>query len=215
MSHMARTAAVLLLSQVATAPIQAAQTATPSVKIGTLAPEGTNHDLNVKRWIAYRKVANPEIVYYDSFLIAGDDLANGKINYVIVTPAHPQQKEMAKQGENKIFLEECFKGATYEMGLLTRETVQTPRSVAFMPVTAKVFDGMSYEVKISVRSNVDAGRKLVAGEVDSAVTFTSFASENPGKFKILKLIPIHDVTWQVYSTKKPTTSDIGCELSLK
>jgi len=203
-----------------------AQTGQPVMKIGTLAPEGTNHDLNTKRYIFFHKLDNAKIVHYDSFLTAANDLESGIINKIIILPAHPEYKQFVEKHVNtgNIFREECFKGPNHEMGLLKRRGWIEKDSVAFMPATKAAFDSENFKTLKTVRSNVDAGFQLMAGVTNWAYTFTSFAHRYPSQVEIVTtgamLRPGDQPAppappdplwgWQVYSTTKPTAPVTAC-----
>ncbi|MDP9607512.1 UNVERIFIED_ORG: hypothetical protein J2W38_007337 [Variovorax paradoxus] len=179
-------------------------------KIATLAPAGTNHDLNAQRYIDHYKIPDGEILYYEDFLKAAEDMKKGDVDLVFITPAHTQYKALLQANAGKIFKIDCFRGRTHEMALLSRATITNPRSVAYFATTAVYFDVNTFETRVTVGSNIEAGRRLVAGEFDSAFTFTSFVTENPGQFRIDKLIGESNVMWEMYSSKPATTSEVTC-----
>jgi len=199
----------------------------PGIKIGTLAPEGTNHDLNSKRYIVFHKLNSAKIVHYDSFLVAADDLESGKIDKIIILPAHPEYRQLVAEhvDTGKIFMEECFKGPVHGMGLLKRRGWSEKDSVAFMPVTKGAFDSENFKTLKTVRSNVDAGFQLMAGVTNWAYTFTSFAHRYPSQVEIVTEGPMPRpggspapplpvdpqlMGWQVYSTTRPGTPVTAC-----
>jgi len=219
-------ALVLLAAQLWLALPIFAQTDPSVIKIGTLAPEGTNHDLNTKRYLFFHKLKNARIVHYDSFLTAADDLEHGKIDKIIILPAHPEYKQLVAEYVNtgKIFREECFRGPNHGMGLLKRRGWIEKDSVAFMPATRAAFDSENFKTLKTVRSNVDAGFQLMAGVTNWAYTFTSFAHRYPSQVEIVtegamprpgdpppSPAPVDPLGgWQVYSTTKPAVPVTAC-----
>jgi len=226
MHHLKKFSLVLLFTQFWLALPIFAQTEPSSIKIGTLAPEGTNHDLNTKRYIFFHKLENAKIIHYDRFLAAADDLESGKIDKIIILPAHPEYKQLVAEyvDTGKIFKEECFVGGPHHrMGLLKRRGWTEKDSVAFMPATRAAFDSENFKTLKTVRSNVDAGFQLMAGVTNWAYTFTSFAHRYPSQVEIVIEAPILRpddpppsapvnplAGWQVYSTTKPPVPVSAC-----
>jgi|GEM_PF-4654417 len=187
-----------------------------AVKIGTLGPEGTNHELNTKRYIFFHQIKNAKIVYYDELLSAAADLEAGEIDKVIIHPANSQYKQIVADYDNtgRIFLEECFRGPNHRMGLLKRRGCTEKDSIAFYPSTKSGFDSENYTTLMTVRSNTDAGFQLMAGVTNWAYTFTSFAHRYSSQVEIVTEPPPDpepvQPRWQVYSTSQPSVPVTTC-----
>jgi len=181
------------------------------VKIGTLGPEGTNHELNTKRYIFFHQLKNAEIIYYDELLSAAADLEAGAIDKVIIHPANSQYKQIVAEYDNtgRLFLEECFRGPNHRMGGWSEKD-----SIAFYPSTKGGFDSENYTTLMTVRSNTDAGFQLMAGVTNWAYTFTSFAHRYASQVEIVTEAPPDpepiQPRWQVYSTSQPTVPVTAC-----
>jgi len=190
-----------------------------TVKIGTLGPEGTNHELNTKRYIFFHQLKNAEIIYYDELLSAAADLEAGEIDKVIILPANSQYKPIITEyfDTGRIFRDECFIGPNHGMGLLKRRGWSEKDSIAFYPSTKGFFDSENYATLMTVRSNTDAGFQLMAGVTNWAYTFTSFAQRYPSQVEIVSVMPTPPLPddplargWHVYSTTPSTVPVTEC-----
>lgn len=168
------------------------------MKIATLGPVGSNHDINTRRYIQFHGLDGAEIIYIEDFFEALEMMRRGEVDFTIQVCAHHHVAETIERYFNEIFLVDCFIGRTRPMGLLTRADVAEPRSVGFILPTAGYFDPSRWPVQIHTLSNSDTERRLLAGEFDSGFTALQVARDHPGRFRIEREIGEVDVVWLVY-----------------
>ena len=178
------------------------------LKIATLGPSGSNHDLNTRRYVEFHKLAGTEIVFIEDFIEALEMMRRGEVDLMIQVCAHHQVAATIEAYHREIFIVDCFVGRTRPMGLLTRAEVETPKSVGYILPTAGYFEPSSFDVQVHTISNSDTARRLLAGEFDSGFTALEVAYENPGRFRIDKEIGEVDVVWLVYGKTRINTGPL-------
>lgn len=175
------------------------------MKIATLGPAGSNHDLNTKRYVDFHEIRNVEIVYLDDFFKGLEMMRAGEVDLMIQVCAHHHVAEVIEQHYKEIFLVDCFIGRTRAMGVVSRTDVEEPRSVGYIPPTAGYFTPSDWPVQIHTLSNSDTARRLLAGELDSGFTALEIVESHPERFKVVKEIGEVDVVWMVYGRTRVNT----------
>jgi hypothetical protein len=175
------------------------------LKIATLGPAGTNHDLNTRRYIEFHGLVGAEVVFIDDFLEGVDMMRRREVDLMIQVCAHHRVADTIEAHHKEVFLIDCFIGRTHPMGLLTRAEVESPVSVGYIPPTAGYFDPSRFPTQVHTLSNTDTARRLLAGEFDSGFTSLDIARDHPGRFRIDKEIGEVDVVWLVYGTTRVNT----------
>ena len=150
------------------------------MKIATLGPAGTNHDLNTRRYIEFHGLVGAEVVFIDDFLEGVDMMRRREVDLMIQVCAHHRVADTIEAHHKEVFLIDCFIGRTHPMGLLTRAEVESPMSVGYIPPTAGYFDPSRFPTQVHTLSNADTARRLLAGEFDSGFTSLDVARDNPG-----------------------------------
>ena len=178
------------------------------MKIATLGPAGSNHDLNTRRYIEFHELKKAEIIYVEDFFKGLEMMRRDEVDLMIQVCAHHHVADVIERHYKEIFLVDSYIGKTKAMGLLTRAEVSEPRSVGYIPPTAGYFNPSSWESQVHTLSNSDTARRLLAGEFDSGFTALEVAEQNPGRFRIDKEIGEVDVVWLVYGRTRTNTNKI-------
>lgn len=175
------------------------------MKIATLGPAGSNHDLNTRRYIEFHALRDAEVVFIDDFIEGVERMRRGEADLMIQVCAHHHVAQTIEVHHTEVFLVDCFIGRTHAMGLLTRAEVETPRSVGYILPTAGYFEPSRFDTQVHTLSNSDTARRLLAGEFDSGFTSLDVARDHPGRFRVDKEIGEVDVVWLVYATTRVNT----------
>ncbi len=178
------------------------------MKFATLGPEGTNHDINTRRYIEFHGLENSSIIYLESFFDGLDMMRRGDVDFMVQVAAHHHVADVVEKFYEEIFVVDCFVGRTKRMGLVTRTDVDNPQSVGYVLPTAGYFTPKDWPVQVHTLSNADTRKRLLSGELDSGFTALEIVDEFPGRFKILKEIGEVDNAWLVYGRNRTNTGQI-------
>lgn len=173
------------------------------IRIATLGPQGTNHEMVTRRYMAFHGIDNFEIEFVSSFLDAVARMQEGQIDLILQCAVHPATAETMGAAFHEIFVSDCFIADSQELGVLTRQDVGTPKSIGLlMPSTSDYTDLSRWEEHVNVPSLPIIFDKLMAGEVDSGLIYTSYAKKHPDKLRVDEVIGSPDDVWIVYSRKR-------------
>lgn len=175
------------------------------MKIATLGPAGSNHDVNTRRYIEFHGIRNAEIVYLEDFFIGLDLMRQGEADLMVQVCAHHHVAEVIERHYKEIFLVDCFIGRTRPMGVISRIDVDVARTVGYIPPTAGYFNPSDWPEQVHTLSNSDTERRLLAGELDAGFTSLEIAQRYPERFRVTQEIGEVDVVWMVYGKTRVNT----------
>lgn len=167
----------------------------------TLGPAGTNHDLNTRRYIEFHGL-DARVEFVTSFFDGLRAMKEGRVDFMIQVCAHPDVALVIEHDYKEVFLVDSFIGTTKAMGVLTRSEIERPQSIGYMVATRGYFDPSAWPTRKEIVSNAAVAQGLLAGDFDSGFTALELAEQNPGRFRIDKVIGEVDVVWLVYGRQR-------------
>jgi len=170
---------------------------TPFV-FATLGPEGSNHEINVRRYLAFRGLSHARVDCLPDFDLAFEHLLDGRADFVVQACLHPQVGACIGRHHPRCRLVDCFLGPTAPMGVLTHAQQEAPRTLGLMPSTRVYFDASRWPTQVELSSGPEVARLLLAGDIDSGFTDLSLADRHPGLFRIELDVGAVDMAWLVY-----------------
>ena len=93
------------------------------LKVATLGPSGTNHELVTRRYMAFHSVEDFSIVLVGDFAKAAELLRIGAVDVIIQCAVHPQTPETLGANFAEFYAADCFIADSRELGILTRKDV--------------------------------------------------------------------------------------------
>lgn len=173
------------------------------IRIATLGPAGTNHEMVTCRYMHFHDLADFEITLVDDFSEAVQMLRGGEVDLIVQCAVHPAASETMGAAFHEVFVVDCFIADSQELGILTRRDVEKPRSLGLlMPSTADYTDVSRWEEHRNIPSLPIIFDKLMAGEIDSGLVYTSYAEKQPDVLRVDEVIGSPDDVWIVYAKKR-------------
>lgn len=142
--------------------------------LGTLGPEGSNHALIARGYLAERSATLALYPDFDAVLAA---VAKGHAQAVLICAAHAACARVVGHGQFRLglTLADCFLAESCRLAILTRADVAVPRSIAVQPATEGYADLSAWAEVIHVPTIVAAAEGLAAGRWHSALTAPELA----------------------------------------
>ena len=169
------------------------------LRVATLGPAGTNHELVTKRYLAFHDVADYEVVLVDSFAQGISSLKSGEVEYLVQCAVHPDTPATLGGNFKDIFAVDSFISASKPLAIVTRREVSEPRSIGvLLPANERYTDLSQFERKISYPSLPIIFAKLLQGEFDSALVYKEYADKHPDAVRVDEVIGSPDDVWVVY-----------------
>ena len=89
------------------------------LKIATLGPSGTNHELVTHRYMDFHGVTDYAVSLVDDFGEAADMLSSGAVDLIVQCAVHPQTPETLGANLGAFYAADCFIADSRELGVLT------------------------------------------------------------------------------------------------
>ncbi|CAM4428748.1 hypothetical protein [Bordetella pseudohinzii] len=171
----------------------------PTVRIATLGPRGTNHEMVCKRYMEFHDVKSYEINFVVSFREAIAMLRARSIDYILQCAVHPETPQTLGENFRDVFAIDSFISDSQELAILTRLDVTVPKTIgALLPANEGYCDLTRWETKVSMKSLPLIFESLLAGEIDSGLVYRTYADKHPDKVRVEEVIGSPDDVWIVY-----------------
>jgi hypothetical protein len=181
------------------------------LRIATLGPSGTNHELVTKRYLEFHGAGASEVVLSETFEDAIQSLKSGNVDYVIQCAVHPHTPSTLGGNFKDVFAVDCFISASKPLAIVTRRDVSKPRSIGVLLPANELYTDLSrWESKISYPSLPTIFAKLLQGEFDSALVYKEYADQHPKEVRVDEVIGSPDDVWIVYGRTRIAGSGILC-----
>jgi hypothetical protein len=173
-----------------------------SLQLVTLGPAGTCHERAVRRYLEFQGIDDFEISFIGDFLEGLEQIRGRDDAFLIQCSAHPKVHEVTERYWREVFVVDTFIYPTKHLVLLTRQEVESPRSLGIVPATKGYVDLSQWEEIIDVVSKPVVGEELLAGRYDSGLTHMEHFEEHEEELRLDIDIGEIDTTWLVYGTRK-------------
>ncbi len=188
-------------------PAATARRATPRLRVATLGPAGTNHELVAHRYLARLGVRRYEVVLIATFDDAVTNLRAGAIDFILQCAVHPATPSTLGANFRDIFAIDSFISDSRELAVLTRRDVANPESIGvLLPANEKYVDLSRWKSRVSVPSLPLIFERLLAGEFDSGLVYRDYADQHPDQVRVDEVIGSPDDVWIVYGRERVATN---------
>jgi hypothetical protein len=166
----------------------------------TLGPAGTNHEFVTGKYLEYRGIKNAQIKLIDDFLVGLAMINNGKADYMIQVAVHPECANVVATAhfEYGIHVIDTFISPSKELGIVTRRSIKTPKTLALQPATIKYIDVKKWEQLVYVNSIMHIPEGLLNGKYDSGLTTLEAAEKHKDQLRVDIQVGTVDDPWLVY-----------------
>lgn len=176
------------------------------MRIATLGPAGSNHELVAGRYLKGLAMASGDVVLKATFEEAFEALLAGNVDRVLQCSAHPEHGHCVGRYMHRLFPVDAFIAGSKPLAILARADVDVPKTLALQPATRYYTDLSSYPKLIEEPSIVNVAEGLLAGKYDAGICAMEFQARYPQQLRVLTpLGPALD-TWVVFGpTPLPAT----------
>lgn len=166
----------------------------------TLGPDGTNHELVARRYLALHQLHHAHLVLIDNFFDGLKLIDNGSADYMIQTAVHPDCTNLVADAHFKlgIHIVDTFISPSKALAILTQSDISRPRSLALQPATQRYTDTTSWQTVIPVPTISQIAAGLLERDYDSGLAALEVHDANPGRFRIDRIIGTVDDPWLVF-----------------
>ena len=136
-----------------------------NLRFVTLGPAGTNHDLVTRRYLAFHKLDDAEVVLIDDFFEGLAMMAGGRADFMVQVAVHPDCADVVSKAhfDHRIRIIDTFISPSRELAVLTRAEVARPRTLALQPATRGYADISAWPDHVPVSSIMRIAEGLLEG----------------------------------------------------
>jgi len=173
------------------------------VRIATLGPSGTNHELVTRRYLKYQGIEKFEIRLVSSFTDAIEMIQVGEVDFILQCAVHPETPQTLGENFRSVFAIDCFITDSRELAVLTRRDVQAPQSIGvLLPANEKYTDLSRWPKVVHHRSIPLIQDALLAGDIDSGLVYSALADKHSDLLRVDEVIGSPDDVWIVYGRSR-------------
>ncbi|MGO3861819.1 MAG: hypothetical protein ACTJIA_07975 [Halomonas sp.] len=105
------------------------------MRIATLGPSGSNHELIAKRYLQIRGSGEGSIELFSQFEDVFQALIAGQVSHVLQCTAHATHSDCVGRYMHRAYPVDTFIAGSKPLALLAQRTVAQPTQVALQPAT--------------------------------------------------------------------------------
>ena len=166
----------------------------------TLGPEGTNHALVARRYMAFHGLAAARLLLVEDFRAGLAALAEGSADYLIQAAAHPDASGLIGEAHFRhgVGVVDTFISPSRPLALLTRRDADGRGVLALQPATRSYIDTSPWRRVVAAPTIQAVAEGLLEGRYDSGLTAASLAEEHPDRFAVELALGTIDDPWIVF-----------------
>lgn len=179
------------------------------LRFATLGPEGTNHALVTRRYLAFHGIdGRADIALFAGFPAAFAAMAAGEVDHVVMCAVHPDTTAMVALHWRLAPIVDTFVAPGMPLAVLTRTDVAQPRSLGHQPATLHYVDAARWEEHVPEPTIVAVAQGLLAGRYDSGIATLAFGESQAGSLRVDEIIGAPDDAWLVFGRERTCTGDL-------
>ncbi|WP_151703826.1 hypothetical protein [Nitrincola alkalilacustris] len=172
------------------------------MRIATLGPAGSNHELVLTRYIQRKQLLQAEILLISHFEDAFQDLISGRIDYLLQCTAHPSHGECVGRFMHRAFPIDCFIDESKPLALLARTDTPHPQRLGLQPATRHYTDLSEFSTQIDLPSIVTVAEQLLSGEIEAGICAEEVLQQHPDQLRLLKPLGAALDVWVLFGRHK-------------
>lgn len=176
----------------------------------TLGPQGTNHEMITRRYLAFRGIKTAKIQLVDDFRDGLKMMAGDQADFMVQVAVHPDCADIVASAhfEYGLHVVDTFISPSKELAILTRKEIDRPKSLALQPATRSYADLTGWDELIPVSSIMRVAEGLMSGQYDSGLTALDVAEKHPDRFRIDVRIGTVDDPWIVFGKRRVSQGEL-------
>lgn len=170
------------------------------MRIATLGPSGSNHELIAKRYLQIRGSGEGSIELFSQFEDVFQALIAGQVSHVLQCTAHATHSDCVGRYMHRAYPVDTFIAGSKPLALLAQRTVAQPTQVALQPATRYYTDLTGYMEIIEVPTIVAVAEGLLRGHFEAGICAQEVLAQAPEQLRLVQpLGPALD-TWVMFAT---------------
>ncbi|WP_417616900.1 hypothetical protein [Oceanisphaera sp.] len=170
------------------------------MKIATLGPSGSNHEMIARRYLEMRCSGEGSLVLFTEFDEAFQALMSGQVSHVLQCSAHATHGDCVGRYMHRAYPVDTFIAGSKPLALVAQRAIARPTQVAIQPATRYYTDLTEYKT-IDVPTIVAVADGLLAGRFEAGICAEEVIEQAPEQLRLLQSLGPALDTWVMFATQ--------------
>lgn len=182
------------------------------MRIATLGPSGSNHELIAKRYLQMRCSDEGSIELFSQFEDAFQALIAGQVSHLLQCTAHATHSDCVGRYMHRAYPVDTFIAGSKPLALLAQRTIAQPTQVALQPATRYYTDLTGYMEIIEAPTIVAVAEGLLSGHFEAGICAEEVLALAPEQLRMVQSLGPALDTWVMFATTPlPAASPLRLE----
>lgn len=178
------------------------------MRIATLGPSGSNHELIAKRYLKVRYLNEGSVALFTQFEEAFQALITGQVSHVLQCTAHASHSDCVGRYMHRAYPVDTFIAGSKPLALIAQRAIAQPTQVALQPATRYYTDLTAYNT-LDVPTIVAVAEGLLAGRFEAGVCAEEVIAQAPEQLRLIQSLGPALDTWVMFARQPlPTSSPL-------
>lgn len=170
------------------------------MRIATLGPSGSNHELIAKRYLQMRCSDEGSIELFSQFEDAFQALIAGQVSHLLQCTAHATHSDCVGRYMHRAYPVDTFIAGSKPLALLAQRTIAQPTQVALQPATRYYTDLTDYMEIIEAPTIVAVAEGLLMGHFEAGICAEEVLAQAPEQLRMVQSLGPALDTWVMFAT---------------
>ena len=184
------------------------------MRIATLGPSGSNHELIAKRYLKMRCSDAGSVALFTQFEDAFQALVAGQVSHLLQCTAHASHSDCVGRYMHRAYPVDVFIAGSKPLALIAQRAIAQPTQVALQPATRHYTDLTQYKI-IDAPTIVAVAEGLLAGRFEAGICAEEVTEQAPEQLRLLQSLGPALDTWVMFASKPlPASSPLRLDAKL-
>ncbi|WP_116473825.1 hypothetical protein [Zobellella maritima] len=170
------------------------------MKIATLGPAGSNHELIARRYLEMRSSGEGSVTLFTEFEHAFRALMAGQVSHLLQCTAHATHSDCVGRYMHRAYPVDTFIAGSKPLALIAQRAIARPTQVAVQPATRYYTDLTEYQI-IEAPTTVAVEEGLLAGRFEAGICAEEVIAQAPEQLRLVQSLGPALDTWVMFATQ--------------
>ncbi len=170
------------------------------MKIATLGPAGSNHELIARRYLERRCADEGSVALFAEFEDAFQALMAGQVSHLLQCTAHATHGDCVGRYMHRAYPVDTFIAGSKPLALIAQRAIARPTQVAVQPATRHYTDLTEYRI-IEAPTTVAVAEGLLAGRFEAGICAEEVMAQAPEQLRLIQSLGPALDTWVIFTTQ--------------
>lgn len=168
------------------------------MRIATLGPCGSNHEMIAKRYLKVRRLNEGSVALFTQFEDAFQALVTGQVSHVLQCTAHATHSDCVGRYMHRAYPVDTFIAGSKPLALIAQRAITHPTQVALQPATRYYTDLTEYQI-IDVSTIVAVAEGLLTRRFEAGICAEEVIAQAPEQLRLIQSLGPALDTWVMFA----------------